>query len=119
MRRVLFGCLAVLLALTLVSGTAAYARTHVMPLMAEGHQCHDDDEDAGTSSGKVPLHQHDHALTCCIDCLGCASLANLAPDPGSSVAGLSFSSIVSYGERTSTLAGRVPHPDPDPPRPNA
>jgi hypothetical protein len=80
--------------------------------MAGGYHCHDHAH-SGTSSGNPPLHHHNHALTCCMGCLGCA----IAPEPGSNVALVGFSSLIRYGEWPCALAGRVPYTEPDPPDP--
>ncbi len=54
-----------------------------------------------------------HALTCCMGCLGYV----IAPEPGSNVALVGFSSLIRYGEWPCALAGRVPYTEPDPPDP--
>jgi hypothetical protein len=113
MRSVLVRCLIVLVALTFVGGATVNATTHSMPSGAEALP-HHDTADAGTSLNKSPQHHNAHACLCC--CLGCASLANRAPDCTSGV--MPVSAIVSYGEPIAVLAGRILHPDPYPPRPS-
>ena len=114
MRSILLQCLIVLLALTFVGGATVNARTHPMSSAAQGAPCHDA-ADAATSINKSHQHHHNaHACLCC--CLGCASFANRAPDSASGV--VLISAIVSYGEKTNALAGRVLHPDPYPPKPS-
>ena len=111
MRSVLLRCLVVLVALAFVGGASVNARTHSMSSGAECLSSHDT-AGAGTSLSKGAQHHKVHACLCC--CLGCASFANRAPDCTSGV--VPVSEIVSYGERTSALAGRILHPDPYPPR---
>ena len=111
MRSVLLRCLVVLVALAFVGGASVNARTHSMSSGAECPPCRDT-VGAGTSVNKRAQHHNAHACLCC--CLGCASLANRAPDSTSGV--VPASAIVSYGEPITVLAGRILHPDPYPPR---
>ena len=113
MRSVLLRCLVVLVALTFVGGATVNVRTHSMSSGAESLPCHDT-ADAGASINNSSRHHNAHACPCC--CLGCASFANRSADCTSGVAPVS--AIVSYGERTNSLAGQILHPDPYPPRPS-
>jgi hypothetical protein len=111
MRSVLLRCLVVLVALSFVGGATVNARTHSMSSGAECLSSHDT-AGAGTRLSKSAQHHRVHACLCC--CLGCASLANRAPDCTSGV--VPVSATVSYGEPINALAGRILHPDPYPPR---
>ena len=112
-RSVLLRCLVVLVALALGGGTTVNARAHSMSSGAERLSGHDTAR-AGTSLNNSAQHHKVHACLCC--CLGCASLANRAPDCRSGV--VPVPAIASYGEPTKALAGRIIHPDPYPPRPS-
>jgi hypothetical protein len=113
MRSILLRCLVVLVALALVGVATVNARTHSMPSGAESLTSHDT-TGAGTIVDKGAQHHKVHACLCC--CLGCASLANRAPDSTSGV--VPISALVSYGEPINGLAGRILRPDPYPPRPS-
>src|ERR1700682_4803445 len=113
MRSILLRCLVVLVALAFVGGTPVNARTQSMSLGAERLSNHDA-ADAGTSLNNSAQHHKVHACLCC--CLGCASLANRAPDCRSGV--VPVPAIASHGEPTKALAGRIIHPDPYPPKPS-
>jgi hypothetical protein len=105
----------VLIALTSFGAATVNARTHSMPSGADCSFCRDT-ANAGTSLNKSAQHHHNaHACPRCC-CLGCASFANRAADCTPGVAPVS--AIVSYGERINSLAGRILHPDPYPPRPS-
>jgi hypothetical protein len=113
MRSILLRCLVVLVALALVGVTTVNARTHSMSSGAECLTSHDT-SGAGTIVDNGAQHHKVHACLCC--CLGCASLANRAPDSTSGV--VPISALVSYGEPINALAGRILRPDPYPPRPS-
>ena len=113
MRSVLLRFLVVLVALTFVGGATVNATTRSTPSGAEAPPRHDT-ADAGTSINKSAQHHNAHACLCC--CLGCASLANRAPDCRSGV--VPVPAIASHGEPTKALAGRIIHPDPYPPKPS-
>ena len=107
MRSLLARCLILILSLALVGGNAR-AALHVDTAHSErcpGEHAH--------HHGKTQ-HQHDTKMTCCCDCLGCASAAYLAPDTSSIPAELA--ARVRYDAEAFLLPGRALLPELDPPR---
>jgi hypothetical protein len=105
-------CLALLLSLALVSGNA-----HVALHLTAAHSEPFPEEHTHHTGKTSPHHQHQHdsGLTCCCDCLGCASAAYLLPQLG--IAQSELGTQVHYDALTASLSGRALVPEPGPPRP--
>jgi hypothetical protein len=111
-RSLLLRCLVVLLSLALTSGNA-HAALHLVANHSE--PC--PEEHAHHSGKATPQHEHQHdkALACCCDCLGCSSYL----PPELSVTPAELPAKIRYDAGSASLSGRTLLPDPGPPRPSA
>lgn len=108
-------CLAVVLALTLVSGQTM-AAAHMAGELP-GRPCPAEHGDHHHSGGAPHQHPASKHLACCCDCLFCAGAAVLAPAMPA-IPALQLASI-RFWRDAPELAGVLRRPETGPPRPGA
>jgi hypothetical protein len=69
--------------------------------------------------GKAPSshhHHHDGGRACCCDCLGCVPAVAFGHNPADMIRPARYGLRIQYAPNDVWLSGRVPLPDPKPPR---